>query len=392
MSIAYAPVQPSDQFQADALAALSLRCGMPIEPAKRTEHVGRMAGAPLIYFAEQYLRIRGEQLTGYENREEIAMRALQQDGSGRFTDHRASINTPASFPTLMSSLATKIIVDGPADSTPRYEAWCGQYQGNLPDFKPAPIVSLGGTESLDQLMDAEPFREIKLSEEFNDYMECGRYGNVIGITPVMVANNETGTMIQKARNIKRGGRRRLNQLCLAQLSKVLMDGKALFHADHGNLVDTGSGGIPSDDEWQEMLLLAYAQRVIAASGEAQPYADVPLSVVLVPPALERAARRTFDLNTEVKTPATDGNVNIYRGTVTVVVEPDLQRISSAEWYGLCNPQDAPTVIYGFCDGYDVGGKSERWWDPNTKVWWYSTECRFGAAVAEYRNAVKNKGA
>jgi signal peptide peptidase SppA len=384
----------ADRFQADALAALSLRHGLPVEQAQRTERNEQMASAPLVFFAQQYLTMRGERLTGFESREEIALRALQMDGSNRsqVPTYGASINTPASFPTLMSALLRKIVVNAVKATQPRYEAWCGRYEGPLPDFKPTPIVQMSEVYNLDEIIDAEPFREIKLAEESLDYFQCGRYGDKIGLTPVMVANNETGTYAKKIRSLINGGARRMNKLCLSLLSKSLLDGIAVFHNSHANLVASGSGGVPSDDQWQNMVLKAYAQTPLVAAGESQPYADVPLSICLIPPALERAARRTFDLNSEVKQPATDATVNIYRGTVTTVVEPDLQAFSNSEWYGLCNPSIAPAFVYGFYDGYDAQGQSERWWDPNTKTWWYSVETRFGAAVSEYRNGVKNFGA
>lgn len=387
-----------DRFQADAISALSMQHGIAVEERHRTEGAMQMNAAPLMFFAQQFLQLRGERLNPLDRPEEIAKRAMAMDGTHRHTVPRvgggysASINTPASFPVMLSNLMRKLVVEAAKAAPVRYREWCGRYPGSIPDFKAMPIVSMSSVQSLDEVIDAEPFREIKLAEESLDYMQCARYGNVLKLTPVMVVNNETGTYLQKIRTLVTAGARRLNKLCLGLLSKSLLDGYSVYDdTNHGNYVDTGNGGAPSDTQWQKMLNKCYAQTVLRASGEAPSYADIPLSVALVPPQLERAAVQYFAGNL-VDFPTTSANVNIYRGRVAVVTEADLQGLSTSQWYGFCSPQLAPAFLFGFVDGYDEQGMSERWYDPATGCWNYSVETRFGAAVADYRYTVKNFGA
>jgi hypothetical protein len=59
---------------------------------------------------------------------------------------------------------------------------------------------------------------------------------------------------------------------------------------------------------------------------------------------------------------------------------------------MTRPGRKAAIVRAYFRGFGRKGKRERWYDPNTKVYWISLEGRFGAAVRQYRNIYKNKGA
>jgi hypothetical protein len=95
---------------------------------------------------------------------------------------------------------------------------------------------------------------------------------------------------------------------------------------------------------------------------------------------------------EVKNPATDATINIYRGMATVVEEPELQGYSSTKWWGFADPTRAPAIKRGYFRGWGRGGRRETWWDPRAQTQWVSYEIRVGVAASEYRTVVENFGA
>jgi ClpP class serine protease len=384
-----------ERYVADATLAVLLHLEREVPAAQITPQVRQLSRAPLLVHAEQCLRAAGVRFDPYD-REATAQAALAMDGY----EHqviRADIpyNRPGSFPNLLSSLANKVLDEGVQLADTTYESYTGVWRNDLPDFKPAPVVAKGQVGELDEVLDAEEFKEQGLSEECLSYMQLARFGNAIKLTPVLLANDDLGAFVEDLLGLSNGWELTQNRGCLRLVTGnvYLLDGFQLYDdTNHANHIASG-GAAPGDSEWDKMQIKMSKQTVIGGKG----YARTRLSIALVPPALERGALQAFlpmrDM-AEMKQPATDSNLNVYRGRVTVVTEPELAATSEVEWYGFADPRrfGGATIIRAYFRGWGRAGKRERWYDPSTKCYYVSLEGRGGFAAKQYRTTVKNKGA
>lgn len=384
----------SQRFVTDAVAGLQLRMGREVAPAQLNDGSRRCSRMPLHAMALQCLKMAGQRVEDEYNLEAMSEQALSMDGAARFniTADGGVFNRPGSFPNLLSALANKLLDDGILLSEPSYPEWAGRWAGDLPDFKPAPIINKSQHDEMDEVLDAQAFKEFGLSEEMLSYLQLARFGNKFGWTPVMMANDDLNAFNEGALGLSGAHENTLNRLCLRLLTGnvTLLDTYALFDdTNHGNDVATG-GAAPSSTQWKAMLNKYYAQRGVGNKGRVRGR----LNLVLAPPQLELDLDQTFVTSTvEIKSPVTDATINPYRGKVKVVLEADLQDSSTLKWYGMVKPNGTlnATVVYCYFRGWGKNGRRERWYDPNTKTWYVSLEGRFGAAAKQFRTAVRNKG-
>lgn len=386
-----------DAWMADALVGLQLRTGQKVDEKLINADSQRLSHAPLWALALQSLRMSNTRVSNEYDREEVITQALAADPHRARIDAQdgGAVNRPANFPNLLSALANKTMDEGMDLAEVTYDQYCGKRASDLPDFKPAPIVAKSQVDELDEVLDAEAFKEFGLQEECLSYMQLGRYGNKFAATPVMLANDDLDAFQEGALGLTDASENTLNRLCLKQLAGnvYLLDTYQLFDdTNHANDITGGSGGVPSDTQWQLMLNKTYAQRPVGNKG----YIRGKLGIALIPPQLERSAVQTFvkSYESDRKSATADSSINIYRGMVDVVIEAELQNYSTAYWYGLMRPRGTrnATIIYSFFSGWGRKGKRERWYDPNTKCFYVSLESRFGAAAKQYRTTVRNPGA
>jgi signal peptide peptidase SppA len=388
------------RFVADATMALQLRTNSVLasEQAKVSDSARDLSQAPLSYFAEKCLQAAGVRVPEFIAKEDLMEMAFAMDGQNRVTiganGAYSPYNRPGSFPNLLSNLAGKILDSALELAEPTYGEYTGQITNDLPDFKPVPIVAKGQVDELDEVLDAEASKEFGLAEELVGMMVLRRFSNKFELTPVMAANDDLDAFQEGLLGLETGWQNTINRACLRILTgnALLLDGNALFdNTNHGNDITAGSGGVPSDAQWDAMNLKVAAQRGIGGTG----YIRTPLKIALMAPALWRVATQSlgdFRVVGESKVPTLDTNVNIYRGTVTLVREAELQATSNAVWYGFCQPRGAnASIIRAYFRGWGKNGRRQRWYDPNTKVWNFELEGRVGAAPKQYRTLVRNAG-
>lgn len=381
-------------FAADAIAGLMLKTQRQIAPTARNAKVESLGRAPLWVYARESLRFGNYQAVDEHDYEQICHDALAADAGLQVIRSEAGgpSNRPSSFPNILSALANKILDEGLDLADTTYSRWAGRRASDLKDFKTAPILNKQKHDQLDLLNDSEALKEFQLQEEILNYIQLDRYGNKFGWTAVMMANDDLEAFQENLLGFGVAHENTLNRLCLNTLTSnaVLLDNAPLFDTTvHKNDILAGSGGICSDNQWQAMLNVYYAQTGIGKKG----FMRGKLDIALVPPQLERPAIQSFVKSFEVKEPTTDSTVNIYRGQVEPIIEAELQNYSLTQWYGMKRPKGSldATVIYSYFQGFGENGKRERWYDPNTKNFYVSLEGRFGAAAKQYRTAVRNAG-
>ncbi len=382
----------SYRFVSDATDGLLIRCGC--KPDRDSAEASQFARMPLHVIAQRSLELAGQQMTSYVDPEQVALDALQMSGTGIFTMSAGpAAARPGDFPNLLSNLAGKILDQAIDTAGATYPAWTGKLQ-DLPDFKPKTIIGIGHFDELDEILDDEPSKNLQFDEEAAGWLQIGRYANKVALTPVMVANDDMDAFTQGLKSLAMAHETTLNRLCLALITGnvSLLDGYSLFDdTQHGNDITAGSGGAPSTDQINLMRLRHRRQTGIGGVGKVR----TPPAIALVPPAHEEAAEQTLlpmRFLPEDKVAVTDATINVHRGRIIPVTEPDLEDSSTAIWYTFADPTVRRTVVHAFQRGYGRGGKRTRWFDPGRKTQYIDLEGRFAAAVAGHRGAVRNAGA
>jgi hypothetical protein len=385
----------ADRFAADAVDAMLLRANYRPTRENVSADVRELTRAPLSYFAKQCLALRGERVSDFADPEAVALQALQMCGVGinSMADVGAygpSWNRPGDFPNLLSNLANKMLDQALEIAEPTYPIWTAR-MADLPDFKPATVIGMGNLPELDEIMDDEEIKQAQMNEELAGWIQVARYGNAVALTPVMVANDDLDGFGLALQSLAVAHEQTLNRLCLNLITGnvVMPDGVALYNlVGHGNLPAAGAG--PSIAQAQAMKLLHRRQLGIGGLGRVKS----PPRIALVPSAWEEAAMQTFltfsQLN-ESKLPITDATINVHRGVIQPIVEPDLEDASLTAWYTFADPRIRRCIVHAFQRGYGRGGKRSNWFDPARKSEIFEVEGRFGAAAVSWRGTACNPG-
>lgn len=358
---------------------------------------GELAFMSLSDIARRCLQISGDRTMGeYANREQVALAALQlgQQSQGRvefgssYGMVGASYNRPGDFPNLLSSLAGKVLDTSIEAADVSYQDWTDR-MSDTTDFKPSVITAMGVFTTMDDLKDDEQYKSLKMNEELRGFISVERKGNAVGMTPIMVANDDLDGFMQQLQSLGYAHEATINELCIALLENnvLLADNVALFHASHGNIVS--GGGAPSATQAEKNMLLHDAQTVVGGGRTIKN--DV--KVVLVPSAHWVAARQTYqpfrDLG-ETKTPTADTSLNVFRDQgIKVVKETGLS--NSSKWYTFADPRKARVIAHRFMAGYGKGGQRVTWFDTSRGTRYYGLEGRFGVSAVGYRGVVQNPG-
>lgn len=404
----------ADRYAQDIVDALVYRAS-DNPRMELSDNAARLVNRPLWAVAGECLQLSGQNPDMYGSRELLAEQAMQMGAaSQRHTFFSAnedrryvqSSSTPTArpgdFPNILSALANRFLDTIQLDDDYSYPAISAVLPGGLNDFKPAMMINKGIVEEMDELQDAEQFKDLGLAEEVLSYIFLRRFGNKWGWTPVLVANDDMNAFAEGMLGLAEAWQVTQNRLVLDRLTanEALLDGSSLF-ADRANTGtatnnnDRTSGAAPSDAEWGAMETL---------------YADIggintgrrvrgSLNVALVPTgAVAQEARRTFlplnAMGLEGKVANTTANVGLYRGEVQVVPESELRASSATRWFGLRNPTrlNTATIVRAYFNGFGTAGRRERWYDPTTKTTYVSLEGRIATAVKNWRYAIRNAGA
>ena len=387
----------AERFAVDACDALLMRAHYRPTREQVSAEVRQLTAAPLSHIARRCLTLAGETISDFADPEDIALRALQMGGSGIRSVSAGGIgpswNRPGDFPNLLSNLANKMLDQALEIAEPTYPIWTAR-MADLPDFKPATVIGVGNLPELDEIRDDEQIQQAPMTEELAGWIQAGRYGNFVALTPVMVANDDLDGFQQALQSLAIAHETTLNRLCLSLITGnvVLPDGVALYNlAGHANDIVGGGGGAPSIVQAAAMKVLHRRQMSIGNTHRVK----TPPKIALVPSAWEEAAMQTFlafNRLDESKIAITDATINVHRGAIEPIVEPDLEDASLTQWYTFADPRIRRTVVHAFQRGYGRGGKRTNWFDPARKSEIFEVEGRFGAAVVSWRGTVRNAGA
>ncbi|MFB9951004.1 prohead protease/major capsid protein fusion protein [Rhizobium puerariae] len=245
------------------------------------------------------------------------------------------------------------------------------------DFKLKTTARLSGFSDLEKVNEHGEFKRGTFSEGAEGY-RISTFGKVFGMTRQMLVNDDLGAFADVSRELGLSAAR-LEADILANLVKSnpkLSDGKAIFHADHANMVASGTALTEAN---LSIARLAMGKQ----TGLAGELIDVVPKFLVVSLDQQTTAEK---LLAQIQ-PASSNDVNPFAGKLQLVVD---RRLDASPWYLAADPDLTPSLEYSYLEGsegprfftregFDIDGVE-------TKV-----SVDFGAGWTDYRGWYCNTG-
>lgn len=296
-----------------------------------------------------------------------------------------SYSGPSTFPNILSNVMGKIADIRRQFARATFRIWCRQIP-SVADFKPKTILGYGEYQELPRKNDMAGFEQSKAVGEDPAWISVEEYGDKTPFTFRMLMDDDLGMLMESIGDKSIAAELTLNRLCveLVGANPIGPDGNVLFDAAvHKNLVSPGTGITAAALEATDLLLSSQkgvdGERTIAQSSQ-----------YCVHPNKHKYTAQKELLQQFGLVPATQAELNVFRGVVQPVWEPMFTDVTPDAWYLFADPNTAPAIIFAFLSGYE-SLKITPNYDWNTNVMWWTCFQAFGAAIRSHRPVAKNAG-
>ena len=249
--------------------------------------------------------------------------------------------------------------------------------GTARDFRPITEARVTSFPSLELLSESADIKFGSL-DEAGEVLAIASYARAIAISFKTLVNDDMGAIDRSIRDVAFATAQLKAKLIVAALAASLRDGKALFHADHGNLADTGAA--PGETPLSNGRIGMMKQ---TPPGSTEPLGLSP-SILLVPAELQTASEK---LVTSINPTVTD-DVNVFAGRLQVAVEPRLPDVYG--WYLFASPGTYPVLRFLTLAGFD-GPRFETQQEFSRLGTSFRVHWHVGAGPIDWRGAWKNAG-
>ena len=365
------------------------------------EHDTRMRGMeeailnrmdPRAQLTDNGRRFRGMSLT------EMAREALQGLGvntrgmtrndlaTAAFRTRAAGYHTTGDFPSLLGGVGSRRLRAAYESSPSTYQLWARR-AANLQDFRITNVLGVGGAPELKKLNEAGEYTYGTISEDATSYRAFS-YGRAIAMTRQLFVNDDLNAFDRLLTRFGESARRLENRLVYDQITgnPAMQDGKALFHADHGNLL-----AATSTLTLENMGKLRTQMRK-QKDFDGKTQLNLAPAYLIVPSELEQTA---YAFTSSNYTPAKLTDVNEFRQggrtAVEPIVEPILDEVSTAAWYMAARSGQIDTVEFAYVDGSE-GVRTETFASEDIDGVKVRATLDFAAKVIDWRGLQKANGA
>lgn len=325
-----------DKFVRGAELALNFRASMLTDDKEIHEaRTGEFRSMTLMELARHYLYLKNESVTGM-TKEQVAGAAFQRSG----------MHTTSDFAQILENVANKGMLLG-YDEAP--ETW-GRIarRGSLSDFRASKRIGLTSFEDLELVNEKGEYKYGTLGE-LGEQIQLATYGKIFSITRQTIINDDLDVLSRIPRKMGRAASRMIGDLVWGVLidNAKLSDNKALFHADHNNLIQDAGKTITIATTDQMRVQMATQQDKVSKRS-----LNLRLAMLLVPTAMETTANV---LRSSQYDPDDTGNTrapNPFQNAFGVVSDVRLQDADPLSWYASSDPNMTDTIEVAFLDGND----------------------------------------
>lgn len=292
---------------------------------------------------------------------------------------RAGYNTTSDLPIVFGNVINRTLRDAYSAAPRSFTSWARQ--GTLTDFRPATRVMVDGALKLEKVNESGEYKYGRLIDG-GEVIQLGSYGKIISFTRQMIINDDLSALQRVPTYFGRSAANLESDVVYGALTgnAVMSDGKPLFHAQHGNL---GAGGAIEIDT---LSAGRTAMRLQKSPGDGTPLNGAP-KFLLVPAALETTAGQ---MTSNQYVPNQANQQNPFYSTLTPVVEPRLDAISTTAWYLAADPAAIDTIEYCYLEG-EQGLYTEQDLDFDVDGLKVKARLDFAAKAIDWRGLFRNPG-
>lgn len=285
------------------------------------------------------------------------------------------------FGNILLDVANKSVLAGWETATETFERWTKK--GQLSDFKVSKRVGLDEFGSLREVRPGAEYKYVSLGDHGTD-IALATYGEIFSITRQCIINDDMDMLTSIPMKMGAAAKATIADLVYAILTKNpnMNDGKALFHASHGNL----GAGLPSVESLGALAELIESQ----TTGGKNPRAlNIMPEFALVPPNLKRSITQIIKSSSVKGADVNSGIANPIQDFAEVISEARLGQASKEEFY-LAAGQGRDTIEVAYLDGIDTPYIEQQ---DGFSIDGVATKVRIDAGVAplDHRGLAKSTG-
>lgn len=357
--------------------AITLRCNPNAEVrrhAERVEAARQYRGFNLIDMARASIEAAGGNTRGLSRRE-IAVVALNLDHDMR---GRAGMNSTSDFPEILAGTVTRTLRAAYLQQSRTFTAWARQT--TAPDFRQVARTQLSESSAFKKINEGGEYKALTFGDGAEKYA-LSKFGGIVSITWEALVNDDLSAFERIPVSLAAEAAALESDIVYGVLTgnQKMSDGKAVFHADHGNVASAGS---VIDD-----ISLGVARAAMRKQkGMKGRVLNLTPSFLIVGPDNETAANK-FTSASFVAAKAGDINPN-YNTSLEVVVEA---RIEGRDWFMSAAPTLIDTIEYAYLEG-EEGLYTEQRQGFEVDGLQIKARHAFAAAPIDWRGLWKTPGA
>lgn len=301
-------------------------------------------------------------------------RDMGQQERGQFADSNA-------FISIVNSTMGATIARAYNTAPTTYQHWTSV--GSNPDFKKVKRYRLAANGEMQEIPENGEFKTVSGMDEGVD-TGLKTYGKKFGFSRQTIINDDLGTVARLITAQVRANQRFINKLCYQMLTKngKIYDGKALFVADHGNLMTANA---PSIASLNEFIVKMAMQKDINGTD----VLNLTPKFILAPKALELQIRQLLESAADPSATHA-GVVNPMKGAFQLITDAQLDIANPKGYYAVADPRDVDTIEVTYLNGKRTPTlESKVSWDTLGIEWRMYHD--FGINVLDYRGMAYNQG-
>lgn len=301
-------------------------------------------------------------------------RDMAQQERGQFADSNA-------FISIVNSTMGATIARAYNTAPTTYQHWTSV--GSNPDFKKVKRYRLAANGEMQEIPENGEFKTVSGMDEGVD-TGLKTYGKKFGFSRQTIINDDLGTVARLITAQVRANQRFINKLCYQMLTKngKIYDGKALFVAEHGNLMTAAA---PSIESLNEFIVKMAMQKDINGTD----VLNLTPKFILAPKALELPIRQLLESAAD-QSATHAGVVNPMKGAFQLITDAQLDIANPKGYYAVADPRDVDTIEVTYLNGKRTPTlESKVSWDTLGIEWRMYHD--FGINVLDYRGVAYNQG-
>lgn len=353
-----------------------------LDPRATLTDLGRQyRGATLMELGREMLEAGGTKTRGID-RMTVAGYALKTRSAPGYMGS-------TDFGTILANVANKRMREAYERVGSTYKLWARQAPA-APDLKDINIVQISDAPGLRKIGESGEYTYGAFSDAGNSY-RMGKAGRIIAFTEEMMLNDDMRSYDRMATAFGASAADYENEVVYSLLtSNVLVQGVAMFHADHANVATASTLDV---DALRAARMLMRKQTGVKnkGAGETARPLNITPKYLIVPSDLETAANMLTSSN---YTPAKQGDINEFaaggRNALEPIVEPLLDGAAS-RWFLAADSARVDTVEYCYLEGQNgpVITQKQGW-----EVDGVELKCKlyFAAAAVDWRGMTRSQPA